>query len=440
MDNTQILYLAGAFLLGFIIAWFAGRSGPSRAAEEAAAETESVRRKLKTTESDLRKSEGRLKENLAVLDQIAADKENLVKLLKASEQGLTEASAELSRLQTEARASRDAELQLRAEREHTRGALSVPRMRSVELAAENAAVVEVAAEIAEVIESAETTALAEHVKTEAMTDRMAALESELALARAAAERLAEKEVLVSAELYLRRREYGDIVASGEDAIAAALAARDRAIADAQNQLDYMRRDLSMLTAAGAQIAAALEQRNSEYSLLLDRAAVAETARLTASIALSAPADAGANVAALPDLQADLDARTAELDELKSEHENLKTALEAAIAARETLQQQLDERINEIVGLNGAVATAQEQLAALAADKESLVQRLAERSSMVSGLLDKIGAYDVQLRGILATVAQAATNGGASESVAAATAADGEAQPVAQQEEGETHVS
>ena len=393
-----------------------------------------MRRKLKTTESDLRKTEGQLKDNLAALDQMAADKENLVKLLKASEQGLTEASAELSRLHSEVRLSRDAELQLRSELEHTRGALSVARTRSAELAAEQEATVEAAVEIAEI------TALAEHVETEALTERMAALESELALARATAERLAEKEVLVSAEMYLRRREYGDIVAGGEDVITGALAARDRAIADAQNQLDYMRRDLSMLTAAGAQIAAALEQRNSEYSLLLDRAAVAETARLTASIALPAPADAGANVAALPDLQADLDARTAELDELKSEHENLKTALEAAIAARETLQQQLDERINEIVGLNGAVATAQEQLAALAADKESLVQRLAERSSMVSGLLDKIGAYDGQLRSLLATVAQAAKNGGAGESEAEAAAAGDEAQPVAQQEEGETHVS
>ncbi len=453
MDNTLILYLAGAFLLGFIIAWFAGRSGPSRAAEEAVAESESVRRKLRTAENDLRKTEGQLKDNLATLDQMAADNENLVKLLKASEQGLTEASAELSRLHSALRISRDVELQLRAELEHTRGALSVARARSAELAAEEAATIEAAVEIAEAAEETEITALAERVETAAMAERVAALESELALARATAERLAEKEVLASAELYLRRREYGDIVAGGEDAITAALAARDRAIADAQNQLDYMRRDLSMLTAAGAQIAAALEQRNSEYAVLLDRAAIAETARLTAAIALPAAssaeataADTGAESGAepgavvdLPDLQAELDARVAELDELKSEHENLKAALEEAIAARAALQQQLDERAGEIEGLNGAISAAQAQLAALSADKESLLQRLAERSSLISGLLDKIGAYDGQLRSILATVAQPASNGNA-DAQTAESAADGEAQNAAQQEEGETNVN
>lgn len=441
MDNTQILYLAGAFLIGFIIAWFAGRSGPTRAAEEAVAEAESVRRKLRSAENDLRKTEGQLKENLATLDQMAADKETLVKLLKASEQGLTEASAELNRLHAALRSSHDAQLQLKAELEHTRGAWSGARARSVALAAEKEAA-ETTAETSEAAESTATTALAERVEVDALTERMVALESELALARATAERLAEKEVLVSAELYLRRREYSDIVASGEDAIAAALAARDRAIADAQNQLDYMRRDLSMLTAAGAQIAAALEQRNSEYAVLLDRMATAETARLTTPAALTVSEEEVEPIiptADLPDFQAELDARTAELDELKNEHENLKAALEEALTARAALQQQLDERISQIEGLNSAVAAAQEQLAALSADREALLRRLSERSTMISGLLDKIGAYDLRLRSILGAATQAAANGNAGED-AAPTVEETQMQPVAQEEEGETHVS
>jgi len=449
MDNTQILYLAGAFLLGFIIAWFAGRGGPTRAAEEAAAETESVRRKLRTVENDLRKVEGQQKENLATLDQMAADKANLVKLLKASEQGLTEASAELNRLHTALRSSRDTQLQLKAELAHTRGALSVARMRGAALATEIEAASTIAAQAAAIAETAETTALAERAETDGIAERMVALESELALARATAERLAEKEVLVSAELFLRRREYNDIVAGGEDAVAAALAARDRAIADAQNQLDYMRRDLSMLTAAGAQIAAALEKRNSEYAVLLDRVAIDETARLTAPAALTTAADTEATepliaTIDLPDLQAELDARTAELDELKNEHENLKAALEEAIAVRATLQQQIEERISEVEGLNGKITAAQSQLLALADEKAALVKRLTERESVVSGMLDKIGAYDAQLRGILAAVAQSAANGATDESAAQTAAEDVEAvsvaQPVAQEEEGETHVS
>lgn len=441
MDNTQILYLAGAFLIGFIIAWFAGRSGPTRAAEEAVAEAESVRRKLRSAENDLRKTEGQLKENLATLDQMAADKETLVKLLKASEQRLTEASAELNRLHAALRSSHDAQLQLKAELEHTRGAWSGARARSAALAAEKEAA-ETTAETSEAAESTATTALAERVEVDALTERMVALESELALARATAERLAEKEVLVSAELYLRRREYSDIVASGEDAIAAALAARDRAIADAQNQLDYMRRDLSMLTAAGAQIAAALEQRNSEYAVLLDRMAAAETARLTTPAALTVSEEEVEPIiptADLPDFQAELDARTAELDELKNEHENLKAALEEALTARAALQQQLDERISQIEGLNSAVAAAQEQLAALSADREALLRRLSERSTMISGLLDKIGAYDLRLRSILGAATQAAANGNAGED-AAPTVEETQMQPVAQEEEGETHVS
>ena len=122
MDTTQILYLAGAFLLGFIIAWFAGRGGPTRAAEEAAAETDTVRRKLSTAESDLRKTQGQLKENLTSLDQLATDKDNLVKMLRTSEQGLSDAGAELDRLNAALNETHDARLLLETELEQARRA------------------------------------------------------------------------------------------------------------------------------------------------------------------------------------------------------------------------------------------------------------------------------------------------------------------------------
>ncbi|MCB0149833.1 MAG: hypothetical protein KDE01_19580, partial [Caldilineaceae bacterium] len=64
---------------------------------------------------------------------------------------------------------------------------------------------------AEVAEEVEETAIVEHAVNDELAARMTELESELALARATADRLAEKQVLVSAELYLKRREYSDII-------------------------------------------------------------------------------------------------------------------------------------------------------------------------------------------------------------------------------------
>jgi chromosome segregation ATPase len=442
MDNTQILYLAGAFLLGFIIAWFAGRGGPKRAAEEAVAETESVRRKMKSVEGDLRKAQGQVKENLSTLDQMTSDKENLVKMLKASEQGLTDASAELNRL-TDALADADAaRLLLVTELDQARNALSGARTQVSTLQAEINAIAEAAVEVVEEVES---TALAERDETDLLSDRLVELESQLALARATADRLAEKEVLVSAELFLRRREYKDIVAGGEDAVAAALAARDRAITDTQTELDYMRRDLSMLTSAGAQLAAALEQRNSEYSVLVNRVAVDETARLTAR-ALSTTAeedageDAGDESADGPDLAVELAARTAELDELKGEHESLQALLEEAISERNALQQQLEERTSALDGLNGKMAATLAELSAIAAEKDNLVQQVQQRSAIISDMLNKIGAYEAQLRTLVATVAQAPRNGATDTSVDQGEAENGDALPGAQEGEGETHVS
>lgn len=435
MDNTQILYLAGAFLLGFIIAWFAGRGGPKRAAEEAVAETESVRRKLRSAEGDLRKVQGQVKDNLATLDQMTSDKENLVKMLKASEQGLTDASAELNRLTAALRESSDDRLRLTTELGQARNALGGTRAQASALRTE----IDAIAVAAEAAEEAESTALAAPVETDALSERLVELEGQLALARATADRLAEKEVLVSAELFLRRREYNDIVAAGEDAITAALAARDRALTDTQTELDYMRRDLSMLTAAGAQLASALEQRNSEYSALVDRVAVQESTRLSA-LALTTAEDAqGEEASAGPDLAAELAARTAELDELQSEHQSLQAALEAAVAERSELQQQLEDRIAEVDGLNSKMAATLLEMSTLAADKDDLVQRLRDRSTVIGGMLEKIGAYETQLRTLVAGIANKPANGAADAGTGQAEAERVETLSGDQEEEGETHV-
>lgn len=432
MDTTQILYLAGAFVLGFIIAWFAGRGGPKRAAEEAAAQTESVRRKLTTTESDLRKTQGQMKDNLATLDQLAADKENLVNMLRTSEQGLSEASAEISRLTQALSAARDDRLLLETELGQARGALADARNQMASLTVEVAAATDMVAEVAAAAESA---AEIEQMEDEATATRMFALESELAIARATAERLADKEALMSAEIYLRRRTYSDIVAGGEGAIVAALAARDHALASAETQMDYMRRDLSMLTAAGSQLASALEQRDREYGYLLDRVATGEVAALAlpaTSLASSAPAPAAALAAAdttaqeaVASLNAALDARAAELDELKAEYADLQEALARALADRNDIQSQFEARSAELDALTGKVNAADLERAAWLTEKSELARKLEARVGMVSGLLARIGDFDEQLRAVITAAVPPADNGAAGDNAADATTQEGE---------------
>lgn len=436
MDTTQILYLAGAFLLGFIIAWFAGRGGPQRAAEEAAAETDTVRRKLSNVESDLRKTQGQLKENLATLDQLVADKDSLVKMLRTSEQSLSDAGAALDRLTAELAAVRDANLLQQTELGHTRDALTVARSQIANLNAQLQAIANTAAEASAV---AETAVLAEQSVSEESAARMAELESQLALARATAERLAEKEALVSAELLLRRREYRDVVTGGEDAIVAALAARDQALANAQTQLDYMRRDLSMLTAAGAQLATALEQRNREYDTVRNRLVVQETTRALPEVSLAATpiatGEAESEAAAAstsPDLADELAARTAELDEIKQSYDELKTALEAAAAARDELQSQFTAQQEHIETLNGQIAESQHTVAALTAERDALLRKLAARAATIGALLTKISNFDDQLRSLVAATTQADNH----DDGAAPAATDA----TTQEEEGETHAS
>ena len=439
MDTTQILYLAGAFLLGFIIAWFAGRGGPTRAAEEAAAETDTVRRKLSTAESDLRKTQGQLKENLTSLDQLATDKDNLVKMLRTSEQGLSDAGAELDRLNAALNETHDARLLLETELEQACGALTDARGQIAGLMEKLDHVEEAASEASE---AAETAITVEQNTNEESAARMAELEGQLALARATAERLAEKEVLASAELYLRRREYRDIVAGGEDAIVGALATRDQSLTTTQIQLDYMRRDLSMLTSAGAQLAVTLEQRNQEYDnlrnrLVAERTDVRALPEVSLASAAAMPEDKNAAAPAAeagPDLQAELEARAAELDELKQEYDELKAALDQAIAERDDLQSQFDARLGDIEALNGKVTDSQQALQAVAAEKDDLLSRLAARAAIINTMLSKIGDFDEELRSIVPATEQTANHGAATTTQQVASAA------TTQEEEGETHAS
>jgi chromosome segregation ATPase len=376
-----------------------------------------------------------LKENLATLDQMAADKDNLVKMLRASEQGLSDAGAALERLTAELATARDANLLLQTELGHTRDALTVARGQLADLTAQLQDVATVAAEAGE---TTETAVLAGQNSGEESAARMAELESQLALARATAERLAEKEALISAELLIRRHGYRDLVASGEDAIVAALAARDQALANAQAQLDNMRRDLSMLTSAGAQMALALEQRNREYDTVRNRLVMQETTRALPEVSLAArpvdvdAADEATSARIEPELTAELAARTAELDELKQSYDELKSALDAAAAARDELQGRLAAHQAHIEALNGQVAEGQRVIEALAAEKDALMRKLSARAALINTLLARISDFDKQLRSLV----EARTHVENHEP----TAAPALTEATAQEEEGEIHVS
>jgi chromosome segregation ATPase len=340
----------------------------------------------------------------------------------------------------------DARLLLETELGQARGALTDARGQIASLMEKLDRVEEAASEASEAAEAAETAMAVEQTTNEESAARMAELEGQLALARATAERLAEKEALASAELYLRRREYRDIVAGGEDAIVGALATRDQALATTQTQLDYMRRDLSMLTSAGAQLAVTLEQRNHEYDNLRNRLVAERTdvralpeVSLASAAAMPKDEDAAAPAAAPaaeagPDLQAELEARAAELDELKQEYDELKAALDQAIAERDDLQNQFDARLGDIEALNGKVADSQQALQAVAAEKDDLLNRLAARAAIINKMLNKIGDFDEELRSIVPATEQTANHGAATTAQPVASAA------TTQEEEGETHAS
>lgn len=405
MDVTPLLYLIGAFLLGFIVAWFAGRGGPVYALEKASVEIESLRQKLQDTENELRKVQGHLRENLATLDEMAEERRSLAQQLKAAGVELSNARAEIEQLRAALESERDAHLLLKTELTHTRGAFSTTRQA---LATQHIALLnQMEADNLPAVREAKAT-LAERSEESEPDKRLAALEQEMALAHAAAERLAEKEALVSAELFLRQRAYRDILAGGEDAITAALAARDRALADAQIQLDSLRRDLGMLTAAGAQLAAALEKRNGEYAALLNRIAAEEAARRleTAQAAEMQTAEEALIPADGLDLSEVLAARTAELDDLRSEYERLKMALEQALAEREALQQTLEARVAEVGSLNDQIAAMHTEVQTLIAEKDTLSLQLQTRIDSIEAARTKAEAELAALHQTYEALAQA----------------------------------
>src|SRR5215208_4024829 len=99
MDTTQLLYIAGAFLLGFFFAWFMGRSGPKRALEECEANAHGLQRKLDDSARSVAKLEGQLKEQVAQVDRLGTEKSAIAAQMATFEQSAADTGAELAQLQ-----------------------------------------------------------------------------------------------------------------------------------------------------------------------------------------------------------------------------------------------------------------------------------------------------------------------------------------------------
>ena len=98
MDTTQLLYLAGAFLLGFFFAWFMGRSGPKRALEESEANANALKRKVDDGARASAKLEDQLKQQSAQVDRLGSEKAAIAAQIATYEQSAADSAAVLDEL------------------------------------------------------------------------------------------------------------------------------------------------------------------------------------------------------------------------------------------------------------------------------------------------------------------------------------------------------
>ena len=445
MDTTQLLYLAGAFLLGFFFAWFAGRSGPKHALEECEANAHSLQRSLDDSARSVAKLEGQLKEQVVQVDRLGTEKAAVAAQIAVFEQSAADTGAELAQLQQQLNESQSERLRLETELGHIRDAYADTRSRLVELtqqaeadkvAAETEAEEEAAA-VEELIEDTSTAlALAEASHTadlELLTGQVRSLETELSAARAALARLSAQ-VALRPELTPGKRQEYAALAGDPDRIIAALHERDVAVVDARGEVDYLRRTIGMLTAMGAELANEVERRRREQQLLVYQ--VAGLTAVTRNVEMkqledtqaAAPAQADLAIkseelesletryaatnavaaelqtqleersTAAAELQIQLDERSKEFEALKSESgplqanlDELQAQLEALNAAQADLEAQLEAHDAELTETKDKLATLQTDAESTAAAKAGLEQQLQAQSSEWDGLLARINA-------------------------------------------------
>lgn len=454
MDTTQMLYLAGAFVLGFLVAWFAGRNGPKRALEECEANAHSLQRSLDDRTRSVSKLEGQLKEQVAQVDRLGSEQGKLAAALKTAEQGAADTGAQVLQLQEELSQSQSERLRLESELGHVRDAYAGSRSRLAELFAQNEAQAAAAEAEAEIT----TLALAEASRgeqVEQLTAQVQSLQTELEAVRANATRLAGQVALRPELTSTQQKEYAAL-AGDPERVVAALHQRDMQVADARAEADYLRRTVGMLTGMGAELAQEVDRRRREQQVLLyqvagltavtretemrqlvDRQAPPVQAGTTSSAqAEQAPAgtiepeghdlpvdtrpdnalepesetgESAEELAALAvDLRQQLDERSQELEELRTQTgplqanlDELQAEIEALNAAKADLEAQLETRDNDLTELQNKLAALQSDAESAAAAKAALAEKLQARGAVWTELVSRVTAVNADLDALLA---------------------------------------
>ncbi|MBK8048995.1 MAG: hypothetical protein IPK16_18890 [Anaerolineales bacterium] len=192
MDNMLFLYLLGAFVLGFIIAYFAGRAGLKRALEESEANNHTLQRTVDERNRSVTKLEDTTKQLQGSLDKVNADQVAAVAAAKAAAeqqaQAFADANDRIGVLEGNLRDAEGERLRLTTELGHVSDGLAGARSRIIELEGNLTESLETTEELSAEQEATLALAVGEAAEMEVMRRQIAALKTEVELTQAAASR------------------------------------------------------------------------------------------------------------------------------------------------------------------------------------------------------------------------------------------------------------
>lgn len=399
---TLIGIVVVALVVGLIVGWLLGHSGRAHLEAKARQMEESVNAQnaeIAKAYLQIKQQEQRINGLLASLEAGTAERQ-------AVETQLAEAHETLEGLR------RDLEAAV-AERQELQAALEAIASERDQLRAQLAALAE--ADQANQAMQAELQGRLEAAagvgqRLQAELDRKAAEAAELAARVATLERELAAATLAPAEVTPPQRFTAAEVAAEP--------AGEAVPSDVQAELEALRYTLSNLTAASAQLAQRLEEREQAYQALL-----AEVARAsTRSVALGEATATGEQVAAagetLSALRAELEEKStalqraltratvveAALREARAREQDLLDQLQAAEADRAELNELISRRDAEVDGLRSQVANLSADLEALASARSQLEEAVRAQDSELATVDQRLAALEADLRSLLAEVA------------------------------------